>query len=107
MRHWPQREDQAVSSASSQSNDNLAALLKAADRRQLTQLFNLKGIRLGEKARAAWPLSAATLKQQAMNRRRSGHAVSGKSKTSHLLEISQHQILSFHVKVNHFEEWRF
>ena len=63
--------------ASSQLIDNLAALPTAADRRQLNS------IQLGSdaaqwKAKAALPLRAATLKQQAMVTRQSGKAASGK-----------------------------
>ena len=41
-------------------------------------LFNSGAMPLGDKAKAAWPLRAATLKQQAMITRRSGKAASGK-----------------------------
>ena len=41
-------------------------------------LFNSGAMPLGEKAKAAWPLRLATLKQQAMIMRHSGKAASGK-----------------------------
>ena len=63
--------------ASSQLIDNLAALPTAADRRQLNSV-NLGAMPLGDKAKAALPLRAATLKQQAMIKRQSGKAASGK-----------------------------
>ena len=41
-------------------------------------LFNSGAMPLGDKAKTAWPLRAATLKQQAMTMRRSGKGASGK-----------------------------
>ena len=74
-RHLPRRRDQAVISV--KPINNLAAFPKAADRRQLTYI-QLEAMPLGEKAKAAWPLRAATLKQQAVITRSSGNAVSDK-----------------------------
>ena len=54
-------------------------------------LFNSGAMPLGDKAKATWPLRAATLKQQAMITRRSGKAASGK------LVWNQHYRLYSHV----------
>ena len=48
-------------------------------------LFNLGAMPLGDKAKAVWPLRAATLKQQAMITRQSGKAASGKAASGKLV----------------------
>ena len=54
-------------------------------------LFNLGVMPLGDKAKAAWPLRAVTLKQQAMITWRSGKAASGKLVWNrHYLDISSY-----------------
>ena len=60
---------------------NRSITLQLCPQRQTTDswiLFNSGAMLLGDKAKAAWPLRAATLKQQAMITWRSSKAVSGK-----------------------------
>ena len=52
-------------------------------------LFNSGAMPLSDKAKAVWPLRAATLKQQAMITRHSGKAASGK------LVWNQHYVMEF------------
>ena len=56
----------------------VALPLRAATLKQQAILFNSGAMLLGDKAKVALPLRAATLKQQAMITRHSGKAASGK-----------------------------
>ena len=79
-RHLPQRDDQAASSGK-QRQANRSITLPLCPPRQIADswiLFNSGAMPLGDKAKAALPLRAATLKQQAMITRHSGKAASGK-----------------------------
>ena len=72
-RHLPQREGQAVSNF---LPINLYSCRFARSGRSQTVLFNFEAMPCGEKARAAWLLRAATLKQQAVIRWWNGNAAS-------------------------------
>ena len=79
-RHLPQRDDQAASSGK-QRQANRSITLPLCPPRQIADswiLCNSGAMPLGDKAKAALPLRAATLKQQAMMTRCSGNAASGK-----------------------------
>ena len=79
-RHLPQRDDQAAGSGK-QRQANRSITLPLCPPRQIADswiLFNSGAMPLGDKAKAALPLRAATLKQQAMITRHSGKAASGK-----------------------------
>ena len=82
LRHLPQRDDPGGwPSGKQRLANNRSITLPLCPPWQLADswiLFNSGAMPLGDKAKAAWPLRAATLKQQAMIKRRSGKAVSGK-----------------------------
>ena len=91
-RHLPQRDDQAASSGK-QRQANRSITLPLCPPRQIGDswiLFNSGAIAARWKAKAAVPLRAATLKQQAMITRRSGKAASGK------LVWNQHNYVAYY-----------
>ena len=77
-RHLPQRDDQAASSVLPIYRSITFPLCPPRQIADSWILFSSGVMPLGDKAKAAWPLRAATPKQQAMITRRSGKATSGK-----------------------------